>query len=150
VLQRLRNVCDELGTYRDVVKGVQEYQTMTSYFAHVIGTKPSEHTVITGLGEDYRARGMKAGPLIQTNHFAGYRDLEEHNGPERWEDDEGQEWYCDSQHRAKSLTRRLRAAPKTLSDARGKISSRDVTTEDTMQQMVFQPTSGYARVWVRR
>ena len=150
VLQRLRNVCDQMGTYRDVVTGLQEYQTMTSFFAHVVGTKPTQHTVITGLGDSFRRRGMKGDKLVQTNHFAGHRDLEELNGPERWEDEDGQEWYCDSHDRAKSLTRRLKAPPRTLTEARSKICTSAVTTEDTMQQMVFQPASEYSRIWVRR
>ena len=150
VLQRLRNVCDQMGTYRDVVTGLQEYQTMTSFFAHVIGTRPKQHTVITGLGDSFRRRGMKGDKLVQTNHFAGHRDLEELNGPERWEDEEGQEWYCDSHDRAKSLTRRLKAPPRTLAEARSKICTSVVTSTDTVQQMVFQPASGYSRIWVRR
>jgi hypothetical protein len=149
VLQRLRFVCDRLGTYRDVVAGLQEYETMTSFFAHVIGTRPSQHTVITGLGSDFRRRSIKGETLVQTNHFIGHRDLEEHNGPERWEDEEGQEWVCDSQYRAKSLIRRLKTAPATLDDARKKICTSAITTEDTMQQMVFQPASGYSKVWLR-
>ena len=150
VLQRLRNVCDQMGTYRDVVTGLQEYQTMTSFFAHVIGTRPKQHTVITGLGDSFRRRGMKGDKLVQTNHFAGHRDLEELNGPERWEDEEGQEWYCDSHDRAKSLTRRLKAPPRTLAEARSKICTSAVTSTDTVQQMVFQPASGYSKVWLRR
>ena len=150
VLQRLRNVCDQMGTYRDVVTGLQEYQTMTSFFAHVIGTRPKQHTVITGLGDSFRRRGMKGDKLVQTNHFAGHRDLEELNGPERWEDEEGQEWYCDSHDRAKSLTRRLKAPPRTLAEARSKICTSAVTSTDTAQQMVFQPASGYSKVWLRR
>jgi hypothetical protein len=149
VLQRLRNVCDQMGKYRDVVTGLQGYETMTSFFAHVVGTKPEQHTVITGLGDSFRRRGMKGGKLVQTNHFAGHRDLEQHNGPERWEDEDGQEWYCDSHDRAKSLTRRLKAPPRTLGEARSKICTSAVTTEDTMQQMVFQPATGYSKVWLR-
>jgi hypothetical protein len=150
VLQRLRYVCDQMGTYRDVVTGLQEYQTMTSFFAHVVGTGPKQHTVITGLGDSFRRRGMKGDKLVQTNHFAGHRDLEELNGPERWEDEEGQEWYCDSHDRAKSLTRRLKAPPRTLAEARSKICTSAVTSTDTAQQMVFQPASGYSKVWLRR
>jgi len=74
----------------------------------------------------------------------------EHNGPERWEDEEGQEWYCDSHDRSKSLTRRLKTPPRTLAEARLKICTSAVTSRDTMQQMVFQPASGYSRIWVRR
>jgi hypothetical protein len=149
VLQRLRHVCDQMGTYRDVVDGLQEYQTMTSFFAHVIGTKPTQHTVITGLGGDFRRRGMKGETLLQTNHFRGHRDLEEHNNPAEWEDDDGQAWVCDSHYRAKCLTRRLKTLPTSLDDARKKICTSAVTTEDTVQQMVFQPASSYAKVWLR-
>jgi len=37
----------------------------------------------------------------------------------------------------------------TLAEARKRICTSAVTTTDTMQQMVFQPASGYSRVWVR-
>lgn len=150
VLQRLRHVCDRLGTFGSVVNGVREYQTMTSFFAHIVGSKPSEHAIVTGLGDTFRRRGMKGHSLWQTNHFLGHKDLEEFNGPERWKDDEGYEWYCDSFHRAKCIAKRLKTAPKTLAEARKKISSPDVTTRDTMQQMVFQPASDYAKVWIMR
>jgi len=149
VLQRLRYVCDQLGSYRRLVAGLQEYETMTSFFAHAVGLEPDQHTVITGLGDSFRRRGLKDNALIQTNHFRGHHDLNEHNGPERWEDEEGQVWYCDSQHRSKSLTKRLQVPPTTLAEARKRICTSAVTTEDTMQQMLFQPASGYAKVWLR-
>ena len=149
VLQRLRNVCDQMGTYRDVVAGLQEYETMTSFFAHVVGTKPTEHTVVTGLGDKYRRRSLKEDFLIQTNHYIGQKDLEMHNGPAKWKDDDGQEWVCDSQYRAKSLAKKLETFPLTLAEARKRICTSAVTTTDTMQQMVFRPASGYSRVWVR-
>lgn len=149
VLQRLRHVCDRLGSYRQLVDGLQSYQTMTSFFAHAVGRRPKQHTLITGLGDRFRHRGLKDAALIQTNHFRGHVDLEKHNGPERWQDEEGQEWVCDSQDRAKSLTKRLMTPPATLDDARKKICTNVVTTEDTMQQMIFQPASGYSRIWVR-
>ena len=148
VLQRLRNVCDQMGTYRDVVAGLQEYETMTSFFAHVVGTKPTEHTVITGLGDKYRRRSLKEDFLIQTNHFIGHKDLEKHNGPEKWEED-GEWWYCDSRMRAKALTKRLETCPTLLTEARKRICTSAVTTTDTMQQMVFQPASSYSKVWLR-
>ena len=37
----------------------------------------------------------------------------------------------------------------TLAEARKRICTGAVTTSDTMQQMVFQPVSGYSKVWVR-
>ena len=85
-----------------------------------------------------------------TNHFIGHRDLEKHNGPEVWEDEDGQEWVCDSRQRAKALTRRLKTTPATLADARRRICTSAVTSTDTVQQMVFQPASGYSKVWLRR
>jgi hypothetical protein len=148
VLQRLRNVCDQMGTYRDVVAGLQEYETMTSFFAHVVGTKPTEHTVITGLGDKYRRRSLKEDFLIQTNHYIGHKDLEKHNGPEKWEED-GAWWYCDSRMRAKALTKRLETCPTLLTEARKRICTSAVTTTDTMQQMVFQPAISYSKVWLR-
>ena len=149
VLQRLRHVCDKMGSFKQVVTGLQEYETMTSFFAHVVGTKPTEHAVITGLGDRYRRRPLKEDFLVQTNHYIGQKDLEVHNGPAKWEDDDGQEWVCDSQYRAKSLAKKLETFPLTLAEARKRICTSAVTTEDTMQQMVFQPASGYSRVWVR-
>jgi hypothetical protein len=138
-----------LGSFKQVVAGLQEYETMTSFFAHVVGTKPTQHTVITGLGDEFRRRPLKEDFLVQTNHYIGQKDLEVHNGPAKWKDDDGQEWVCDSQYRAKSLAKKLETFPLTLAEARKRICTSAVTTTDTMQQMVFQPASGYSRVWVR-
>ena len=150
VLQRLRTACDRLGSYRQLVDDLQYSPTMTSFFAHVVGTRAKQHTLITGLGDSFRHRGLKDAVVMQTNHFRGHRDLDKHNGPERWEDEEGQAWYCDSQYRSKSLTKRLKTPPRTLTEARKKICTSPVTTEDSMQQMIFQPASGYSSIWGRR
>jgi hypothetical protein len=139
-----------MGTYRQLVSGLQEYETMTSFFAHVVGIKPTEHCVITGLGDKFLQRKIKTGSLVQANHFIGHRELEEYNGPERWEDDDGQVWYCDSQARERSLNKQLMKPPQTLTEARKKICTSVVTTTDTVQQMVFQPESGYSKVWLLR
>ena len=149
VLQRLRSVCDEMGSYRQLVAGLQEYQTMTSFFAHVVGTKPKEHSVITGLGDDFRCRKIKGDSLVQTNHYVG-KELEEHNpSDEPWEED-GVTYYLDTFKRAETLERRLKTLPTSLAEARKKISGSPVTCENAMQQMVLQPASGYSKVWVRR
>jgi hypothetical protein len=58
-------------------------------------------------------------------------------------------WICDSQYRAKSLAKKLEKSPVTLAEARKRICTSAVTTADTMQQMVFQPASGYSKVWLR-
>jgi hypothetical protein len=65
VLQRLRDVCDRLGSFKQVVAGLQEYETMTSFFAHGAGTKPAEHTadeyplVSSMPGRENQSRPMK-------------------------------------------------------------------------------------------
>jgi hypothetical protein len=148
VLQRLRHVCDRMGGYQEVVAGLRENETMTSFFAHVVGTKPKQHSVITGLGDRFPRRSMQGRALVQTNHFVGH-GLERHNDPEEWEDSTGQWWQCDSQFRANSLTKRLKSVPGDVSEARRRICVSSVTTSDTMQQMVFQPASGYSKVWLR-
>jgi hypothetical protein len=74
VLQRLRHVCDQMGTYRDVVTGLQEYQTMTSFFAHVIGTKPTQHTVITSW-RDSKGLWAAAGTQRLTKHLPSGRHV---------------------------------------------------------------------------
>jgi len=148
VLQRLRHCCDKMGSYEELVADLQEYRTMTSFFAHVVGTKPDQHAVITGLGSEFWQRDREEPCLIQTNHFVG-EELEDRNPPEEWQ--EGGDWYCnDSYSRMRALTKRLKDPPKTLVGARRKIMGSPVTTADTMQQMVFQPASGYSRIWVRR
>jgi hypothetical protein len=148
VLQRLRHVCDQLGGYQDLVDGLQEYRTMTSFFAHVVGVTPNQHTVITGLGSEFRRRGLRNGSLVQTNHFAN-RELAKHNGPTQWTDEYGQDWVCDSHLRLNTLRKRLRDYPASIEEARRVIRGRPVTTTDTMQQMIFQPSSGISQVWLR-
>jgi len=48
------------------------------------------------------------------------------------------------------LTRRLKTPPRTLAEARSKICTSAFTNTDTMQQMVFQPATGYWKLWVRK
>ena len=148
VLQRLRHCCDKMGSYEELVADLQEYRTMTSFFAHVVGTKPDQHTVITGLGSEFWQRDREEPCLIQTNHFVG-EELEGRNPPEHWQ--EGEDWYYnDSYRRMRALTKRLKDPPKTLVGARRKIMGSPVTTSDTMQQMVLQPATGYWKLWVRK
>ena len=153
-LQRLRKVCDGFGTYRSIVRRVQEYETMSPFFAHVVGVEPDEHTVVAGLGSDFRRSkvrrlGNTTAPLVQTNHYLD-DDLDDHN-PSRdpWEED-GTTYYCDTYPRHDSLTRRLAAPPQTLEQVVRKLRGSPVTTQDTQHQMVFQPASGFSRVWIRR
>lgn len=152
-LQRLRKVCDGFGTYRSVVRRVQEYQTMSPFFAHVVGIEPDEQTVIAGLGESFRRRGPTrtgdaTSPLIQANHYL-HADLEEHNPTRGMWEEQGNNYYYDTYPRQRSLERRLASAPRNLEQVVRKLRGSPVTTEDTQHQMVFQPASGLARVWIR-
>jgi hypothetical protein len=148
VLQRLRHCCDKMGSYDELVADLQEYCTMTSFFAHVIGTEPDQHTVITGLGSEFWQRDREEPCLIQTNHFVG-EELEEKNPPEEWQ--EGDDWYYnDTYRRMRALTKRLKRPPGSLATARKKLAGSPVTTTDTMQQMVFQPATGQWSLWTRQ
>jgi len=153
-LQRLRKVCDGFGTYRSLVRRAQEYETMSPFFAHVVGVEPDEQTVVAGLGSEFRRTkvrrmGEKTAPLVQTNHYLD-DDLDDHN-PSRdpWEED-GTTYYFDTYPRHASLTRRLAAPPRDLEQVVRKLRGSPVTTDDTQHQMVFQPSSGFSRVWIRR
>jgi hypothetical protein len=122
---------------------------MTPFFAHVIGTEAKQHKVITGLGREFKQRGMKSGCLVQTNHHVGSRELACLN-PTRgtWFEDEV-EWYFDTYPRLESLNCRLEEPPTTLAAVHQRLRGRPVTFENTMQQMIFQPASGYSNALVR-
>lgn len=142
-MHRLRKACDSSLTYGSLVRRAMEYQTMTPFFAHVIGTKPEEQVVIEGAADTFRKRKAKPGkPLIQTNHFV-LTAHRHHNG----EDDPGDDCeYCD---RYAALSKRLRKKPKDFADAFSRIRGRPVTHADTMNQMAFRPADGKAVVRVR-
>lgn len=139
-LQRLRQACDQFGGYRDLVRRIQEYQTMSPFFAHVVGRRAEEHCVVEGLGDSFSTRDMEDSCLIQTNHFVD-EELAEYNGPDEWEED-GVVWMCDSKPRYRSLERRLQRRPRTMAEAIGKLKRQPVQNENTMQQMVFCPARG--------
>jgi hypothetical protein len=136
-LQRLRQACDRFGGFRNLVRRVQEYQTMSPFFAHVVGTKPDQHVVVNGLGDEFAEREIEGKYLIQTNHFVD-EELEEFNGVEEWKED-GCEWTWDSRPRYRALERRLRKLPKTVDEAVDKLKRGPVTNENTMQQMALCP-----------
>lgn len=142
-MHRLRKACDSSLTYGSLVRRVMEYQTMTPFFAHVIGTKPEEQVVIEGAADTFRKRKAKRGkPLIQTNHFV-LTAHRHHNG----EDDPGDD--CDYCDRYAALEKRLRKKPKNFADAFSRIRGRPVTHADTMNQMALRPADGSAVVRVR-
>ena len=148
-LQRLRQACDQFGGYRDLVRRVREYQTMSPFFAHLVGIRPGHHMVISGLGDEFASRSIDGPSLIQTNHFV-CKELKSLNGPDEWKDKKtGQTWVHDSKPRYQAIKRRLKELPKTLDVAIDKLKRRPVTNENTMQQMVFCPANRDMRLRVK-
>ena len=142
-MHRLRKACDSSLTYGALVRRATEYQTMTPFFAHVIGTKPAEQVVIESTADTFRKRRPKPGrPLIQTNHFVlpAHRH---HNGADYQGED------CEICDRYAALENRLRRKPKNFADAFSRIHRSPVTHADTMNQMALCPATGEAIVRVR-
>jgi hypothetical protein len=142
-MHRLRKACDASLTFGSLVRRVMEYQTMTPFFAHVVGTRPGEQVVIECTSTAFRTRKVRPGkPLIQTNHFvlAPHRH---HNGADYQGDD------CDICDRYAAIHRRLRTKPKDFADALSRIRGRPVTHSETMNQMALRPADGKAVVRVR-
>jgi hypothetical protein len=142
-MHRLRKACDSSLTFPSLVRNLTEYQTMTSFFAHAVGTKPDEQIVIESTSDTFRKRKAKPGkPLIQTNHFVlpAYRH---HNG----EDYQGED--CEICARYAALENRLRKKPKDFADAFSRIRGGPVTHSATMNQMALRPADGMAVVRVR-
>lgn len=147
-LHRLRAACDGFGTFRGLVRRLSEYQTMSPFFAHVVGVQPDEHVVVSGMGRTFATRRKTASALIQTNHFVD-GDLEHLNPPQEFVDSDGAAWQDDSRPRYEALQRRLRKLPRSLDEALTKLRGSPVTTDATMQQMVLRPATGKCRVLVR-
>jgi hypothetical protein len=142
-MHRLRKACDSSLTFGALVRRVTEYQTMTPFFAHVVGTAPGDQVVIEGTSDTFRKRKAKPGkPLIQTNHFVlpAHRH---HNG----EDYQGED--CEICDRYAALHDRLKKKPKNFADAFSRIRGRPVTHAETMNQMALRPADGMALVRVR-
>jgi hypothetical protein len=142
-MHRLRKACDSSLTFPSLVRKLTEYQTMTSFFAHAIGTKPEEQVVIESTADTFLRRRPKPGkPLIQTNHFVldAHRH---HNG----EDYQGED--CEICDRYAALEQRLRKKPKDFADAFSRIRGEPVTHSATMNQMALRPADGKNLVRVR-
>jgi hypothetical protein len=142
-MHRLRKACDSSLAFGTLVRRATEYQTMTPFFAHVVGTKPHEQVVIEGTADTFRRRKAKPGkPLIQTNHFVlpAHRH---HNG----DDYQGED--CEICDRYAALHDRLKKKPQDFADAFSRIRGRPVTHAETMNQMALRPADGKAVVRVR-
>jgi hypothetical protein len=142
-MHRLRNACDVSLMFPQLVRRIAEYQTLTPFFAHVVGTEPDQQIVIEGAAGGFRRRRAKRGkPLIQTNHFI--HDAHRHHNGEEWQ---GRD--CDICDRYAALQQRLRTKPKDFADAFSRIRGRPVTHSGTMNQMALRPADGKAIVRVR-
>lgn len=143
VMHRIRKACDASLTFPSLVRHLSDMQTMTPFFAHVVGTKPAQQVVVEGTSETFLTRRPKPGkPLIQTNHFV-HTAHRHHNG----DDYQGRD--CDICDRYAALEKRLRKKPKDFADAFSRICGRPVTHSETMNQMAFRPADGKAVVRVR-
>ena len=148
VCQRLRQVCDQMGTYAELVEGVQEYQTASPFFAHIIGTNPEEHVVVNGLGDSFHERNFKGTHLVQANRFVP-KKLRKYNTPKEWEED-GQTWMCSSPGRKKALEQQLKHEyPATVEEALKVLAKEPVTNEDTMHSLALCPGRDEKAILVR-
>jgi len=142
-MHRIRKACDASLSFPALVRHLTDYQTMTPFFAHVVGTTPAQQVVVEGTSESFVKRRAKPGkPLIQTNHFV-HRSHRHHNG-EEWQ---GRD--CDICDRYAALQQRLRRKPKDFADAFSRIRGQPVTHVDTMNQMALRPADGHMILRVR-
>ena len=142
-MHRLRKACDSSLTFSSLMRKLTEYQTMTSFFAHAIGTKPEEQVIVESTADTFLKRKPSPGkPLIQTNHFVldAHRH---HNG----EDYQGED--CAICDRYAALHQRLRKKPRDFADAFSRIRGGPVTHSETMNQMALRPADGKSVVRVR-
>jgi hypothetical protein len=135
-LHRVRAVCDKMPSYEKLVFHLRTQQTMVPFFAHVVGTKDKEHAVVTHTGEHTYIRTRKHG-LVQTNHYVT-GELKKHN-PEN-----GEDWVWDTYTRYEDLSRACKEetpAPAAIqaNPAVALKLLKDVTSTDTMQQMLLWP-----------
>jgi len=135
VLQRVRAVCDRMTDYNNTVLGLRSQPVMVPFFAHVVGKEAMQHCVVVHTGEDtfLRSGHKKNAKLVQTNHYITNR-LKKHN-PEN-----GEDYVWDTYTRHDALHKRVRTeTPQNVVAALNLLKGADITTEDTMQQMLLWP-----------
>ena len=148
-MHRLRAACDAATTFPSLVRHICEYQTMTPFFAHVVGTQPAQQVVVEGVAHDFYRRRAKPGePLIQTNHFVSAKHQHLNWTKQQLAEQTEEIWEatCD---RYEALKRRLQRKPQTLTEALAVLRYSPVTHSDTMNQMALRPGDGEAIVRVR-
>jgi len=140
-LQNLRNACDRMGTFRELVGRIQVYQTMSPFFAHAIGCRADEHVVVNGLGDGYSERRRNRRALVQANHFVG--DGRQYNPS-------GILREYDTGDRYRLLNHRFRLGPpKELKAAWRMMAGQPITYEGTMQKMALCPANNQLLLRVR-
>lgn len=146
-MHRVRNACDTSPTYPTLVRRISEYQTMTAFFAHVVGVEPGQQVVIESYADSFHRRRAAAGrPLIQTNHFVS--SFGHHLNPEKGCFADG--WYWDTYPRYEVIARRLGGVRlKTLKAGLAVMARSPVTHSATMNQMALCPATSEAVVRVR-
>lgn len=145
----LRNSCDRSLTFNSLVRKIMSTQTMSPFFAHVVGTESYQQVVLNGYGVEYSQRETENGVLVQTNHFADPDD--EHLNPTRAEfEEDGELFYHDTYPRYAALVRRLgKQNPGTPAAGLRLLNGLPVTNESTMQSMVLCPSVSAITLRVR-
>lgn len=135
-LQRVRTVCDRMGDYNHTVLGLRAQPVMVPFFAHVVGREAKEHSIVSHIGDETLLRTIgkkKAASLVQTNHYVTPR-LKKHN-PEN-----GEDFIWDTYTRHDALKERFTLdTPQNVVAALNVLKGSDVTTGDTVQQMLLWP-----------
>lgn len=145
----LRNSCDRSMTFDSLVRSIMSMQTMSPFFAHVVGTEPHQQVVLNGYGVEYSQRETEDGVLVQTNHFADTDDDHLNLTRDEFEED-GELFYHDTYPRYNALVRRLKKQkPKTTEAALRLLNGLPVTHENTMQSMVLCPSASTIKLRVR-
>jgi hypothetical protein len=136
VLQRVRAVCDRMSDYNHTVLGLRAQPVMVPFFAHVVGRDAKEHSIVSHVGSDTHVRTprkRKLASLVQTNHYITPK-LKKHN-PEN-----GEDFIWDTYTRHDAVQARVMTeTPQNVVAALNVLKGDDVTTGDTMQQMLLWP-----------
>lgn len=147
-LQRVRAVCDQLPSYNGLVLGLRSYETIVPFFAHVVGTKTKEHTVVTHVGDTSTIR-TKRHCMAQTNHYVSGK-YAQYNP----ENEDGWEWNTYPRYDTLKAVLRDGLTEKRKEEiAQRPVTAlqllKGVTDEDTMQQMALWPAKGQMVVKTR-
>jgi hypothetical protein len=124
-----------MSDYNHTVLGLRAQPVMAPFFAHVVGREAKEHSIVSHIGDDTHVRTprKKKASLAQTNHYVTPR-LRKHN-PEN-----GEDFVWDTYTRYDALQERVLAdTPQNIVAALNVLKGDDVTTGDTMQQMLLWP-----------